>query len=328
MLNKITVSAPGKLMLFGEHAAVYGFPCIVTAVDQRLTLTLEPTNSDKITINAPELQLTGYAKNLADIGKGEIPKAAQIIEAAISVFHQKYPLKKGFTITTKCGFSPNYGFGSSSASAVTTIKALSALTSRNLDQSRIFKLAFAAVRLIQPKNSGFDVAAATWGGTLIYQLDHPVQELNFDLIQSNAAIIVGYTGVKADTPTLVGQVADKRNQNPVAVSRIFMAVSDIVTQAKVAMAGNDFVVLGKLMNFNQDYLRNLGVSSEKLETLISAAKNNGAYGAKLSGAGGGDCMIAIAPKAKVEQINREIEASGGEPVNVAIGAEGVKIENN
>ena len=89
------------------------------------------------------------------------------------------------------------------------------------------------------------------------------------------------------------------------------------------MIGGDWERVGKLMDFNQEYLRDLGVSSEKLEALISAAKAAGAWGAKLSGAGGGDCMIAVGPPGVKEAIRN----AGGEVVDVTVNAEGVRVES-
>jgi mevalonate kinase len=327
MKQQIKVSAPGKLMLFGEHAAVYGYPCIATAVNQRLSLTINILDNRDLILNAPELGLSAYAKNISDIGIGEIPKAAQIIESAVGCWNEKYPLKTGVEITTKCGFSPLYGFGSSSAAAVCAIKALSLITTKLIDNQEVFDLAFTAVRKIQPLNSGFDIATAVWGGTLLYQLNQKVIPIKFFGNNSTVSLMVGYTGIKADTPTLVKQVAELKKKNSQTVDRIFKAISEIVVQAKIAFLKSDFETIGKLMNFNQEYLRNLGSSSEKLEALIMAAKNAGAYGAKLSGAGGGDCMIALAPISRFKNVKEAIKTAGGEPVEATMEAEGLEYEN-
>jgi mevalonate kinase len=324
-MAQIQVTAPGKLMLFGEHAAVYGYPCIVTAVNQCLTLTLNSRDDNKFSLDAPDVSLINYVKDFFQVGLGDIPKAAQIIESAISVFNDVYPLKNGIALTTKCGFNPAYGLGSSSATAVITIASLAKLAQKNLVKSQIFNLSFSAVRKIQPNNSGFDVAAAIWGGTILYQINQEVVPLSFLTHDTEVSLIVGFTGIKADTPTLIEQVAQKRVQNPQVVGRIFAAITDIVNQVQIAIGKADYETVGKLMNFNQDYLRNLGVSSEKLEALIYAAKNTGAYGAKLSGAGGGDCMIAIAPNDKVDAIKQAIKSAGGEPLDISIDAPGVSV---
>ena len=139
-------------------------------------------------------------------------------------------------------------------------------------------------------------------------------------------LVVGYTGVKADTKTFIADVAAKRAREPEKVERIFAAIAKIVEEAKIKMLEGDWERVGRLMDFNQEYLRDLGVSSEKLEVLISAAKRAGAWGAKLSGAGGGDCMIVLGPRDKRDVIRKAIEGAGGEVINVSPNAEGVRIE--
>ena len=143
---------------------------------------------------------------------------------------------------------------------------------------------------------------------------------------SEMPLIVGYTGVKADTVTLVNQVAQKKEKNPEKVERIFQAITKLVDEAKSRILEGDWKRVGKLMDFNQEYLRDLGVSSEKLEAMISAAKKAGAWGAKLSGAGGGDCMIALGSNDKNEAIRQAIADAGGVVIGVRPNAPGVRTE--
>ena len=82
-MNKITVSAPGKLMLLGEHAVVYNHPCLVTAVDQRMRATVEVLGVPEFQLEAEDVKVTGYKKPLGELGVGDIPKGAQFVEIAI-----------------------------------------------------------------------------------------------------------------------------------------------------------------------------------------------------------------------------------------------------
>src|SRR5207302_1548779 len=125
MNTKITVSAPGKLMLFGEHAVVYGRPCIVTAVGQRMKATVELTNEPIFELNAPDVKVENYKKPISELGKGDIPKGAKFVEIAILNFTKKHKIKGGIKVTTKSEFNAQFGFGSSSASTVCVLKALS-----------------------------------------------------------------------------------------------------------------------------------------------------------------------------------------------------------
>ncbi len=142
-------------------------------------------------------------------------------------------------------------------------------------------------------------------------------------------LVIGYTGVKADTVTLMANVAEKMKAQPERVNRIYDAIAKLVEEAKSKMIEGDWERVGKLMDFNQEYLRDLGVSSEKLEALISAAKSAGAWGAKLSGAGGGDCMIALHPDGTSgkRRIEDAITKAGGQVIHPdLIGAQGARVE--
>jgi mevalonate kinase len=285
----MTISAPGKLMLFGEHAVVYGYPCIVTALSERLEVAISETD--------------------------DLPDDHRFVDAAIHAWGGG----RDILLSVKCAFSGCYGFGSSSAVTVATLKALKP----DADARRVFDAAYKIVLDIQGAGSGFDVAAATYGGTLYFVKGGKVIE---PLPVTDMPLIVGYTGVKADTKTLISDVAGKHAKEPEKVERIFGAIGKIVDDAKAQIVEGDWERVGRLMDFNQEYLRDLGASSEKLEALIKAAKTAGAYGAKLSGAGRGDCMIALAPADKREKVEEAITRAGGEVVHVTPNAPGVRIE--
>ena len=312
----ITVSAPGKLMLMGEHAVVYGFPSLVTAVDERLTVETEIVAEDRIAVDAPQ----GVDTRFVDEAVRQAQKAWSIPSG-------------GFRIKTQSNFSGKYGFGSSASVTVATLKALALLFKKDVAPRELFDLSFATVLVVQGVGSGFDVAVSVYGGTLYYTLGQKITELtqaryreSSDQTISELPLIVGYTGVKADTTTLIKQVAEKKEKNPEKLERIFQAITKLVEEAKKRMLEGDWERVGKLMEFNQEYLRDLGVSSEKLEALISAAKKAGAWGAKLSGAGGGDCMIALGPSDKRAAIQKAIADAGGEAIDVHPNAQGVRIE--
>jgi len=323
--QSITASAPGKLLLMGDHAVVYGYPSIVTAINERMFATVSLTEEKTFVLNAPNVNVTGYKKSLSDLGAGDVSVGARFVEVAVKNFHAAHPMNCGVTITIRSEFSSQYGFGSSSASTVSILKALSELFDRKLDNRQLFDLAYKTVLDIQGVGSGFDVAAAIWGGTLYFTGGGRVIE---PMEIGEIPLIVGYTGIKADTKTLIGTVAKLKEQYPEKVARIFQAIQKLVDEGKVRIEDGDWQRTGTLMNFNQDYLRDLGVSSEKLESLISAAKGAGAYGAKLSGAGGGDCMIALHPdgvKGKLV-VEKAITAVGGTVLTVSPNAEGVRVE--
>ncbi len=324
MNRKITVSAPGKLMLLGEHAVVYGSPCIVTAVSQRMKATVELTDNSIFELQAPDVKVADYKKPMANLGQGEIPKGAKFVEIAIKNFTTSHPISGGIKVTTASEFSSEFGFGSSSASTVCVIKALSELTGANLDKKDIFDLAYKTVLDIQSKGSGFDVAAATFGGTLYYITPGKVIEV---LDIDSLPLIVGYSGVKVDTVTIVNEVAKKSDKYPQVVENTYSQIEKLVEQAKVSLLNKDWVTLGELMNFNQGLLSFLGVEGRKLADMIYGARDQGAYGAKLSGAGMGDCMIALHPVQGKPAIEKGITDAGGKIIDVEANVEGVRVES-
>ena len=328
-IKKVTVSAPGKLMLLGEHAVVYNHPCLVTAVDQRMRATVEVNDKPILEINAPDVQISNYKKPMDQIGQGDIPKGAKFVEVAVSNilsrFRNKFGMteKNGLKITTTSEFSSQFGFGSSSASTVCTIKAISELLGLNLSQEEIFDLSYKTVLDIQGKGSGFDVAAAVYGGILYYVTGGKVIEpLKIDSLP----LIVGYSGVKADTVTLINKVKESFAKRQDRLNEIYNNIEDLVNSARAALIKKDWKKFGSLMNNNQELLGELGVSIEKLDRMVKGALEAGAYGAKLSGAGGGDCMIAISPNNKKKKVKKSIAKAGGEVINVATNAEGVRLE--
>lgn len=314
-------------MLLGEHAVVYGRPCIVTAVNQRMKATVELIDKPTFRLNAPDVQVLDYKKPMNQLGTDDIPKGAKFVEIAVTNFLIRHPERskrvEGLKITTKSEFSSQFGFGSSSASAVCVIKALSELTGTNLDNKSIFDLAFQTVLDIQGKGSGFDVAAAVYGGTLYFITPGKVIE---PIDVDSLPLIVGYSGIKADTVTLIDKVSQKAKRHPKVVENIYTDIGKLVEQAKQAISSKDFLKLGGLMDQNQKLLSSLGVSISRLDDMILAAKKAGAYGAKLSGAGGGDCMIALAPEDKIQAVKDGITFAGGQVIEVEVNAEGVKIE--
>jgi len=303
----ISTSAPGKLLLMGDHAVVYGGPCLVTAISERMTVTISPSPDDQVHFATPGISDTRFL--------------TAVLRAAEQYW--RMPIPK-LTIETSSAFSGNYGLGSSAAVTVAALFALSEYLEKSISSEKLFRLAHGVILDVQKVGSGFDVASAIWGGTIWYE---HLGKTIVPVVTRDMPLVVGFTGTKANTATMVSDVAKKYDSQKETVTRIFSAIEKLVFDAKEKMGEGDWERVGKLMDFNQEYLRDLGVSSEKLESLISAAKRAGAWGAKLSGAGGGDCMIALAPVNKRKQVEDAITAVGGQVIHISPNAPGVRRES-
>ncbi len=314
-------SAPGKLMLYGDHAVVHGKPCIVTAVDQRIFVSIEPRKDNRIIFSAPDLKFN-YETTTAQI-KGPHPKEAKFVLTAVHNFFEKFGVRSGLDIKTKADISGKFGFGSSSASTVAALKALGEAFNRQLPEKQVFELAYKTVLDIQGVGSGFDVAAAVWGGTLLYTKGQAVEVRKLNV--EKFPLAVGWTGVKADTAELVKQVSNWIKARPEHGTAFLEKSDGAVREAQKALERGDWKTAGETMNRNQELLEAAGVSSNELRALIAAARGAGAWGAKLSGAGGGDSMVALVPDER--KFSEVVRKAGGTPIPVRVNAEGVRLEN-
>lgn len=280
---KIKMYAAGKLMLLGEHAVVYNRPCLVMAVDKSLTIAVSESKT--------------RSKNESVFAKAVIDKFS----------HDFGEIKvKIKTIKT---FGSEYGLGSSAAVTVALAKALFKLKQIKVGQKELFDFCYQIVKQVQGVGSGFDLAAAIYGGVVYFVTGgEKIEKLKI----KELPIVVGYSGVKADTATMIKKIAKKIKQDFLNES------TKIVNQARMQMEQRNWPELGKLMNRNQEILQQLGVSTPKLDKMIEASLKVGAWGAKLSGAGGGDCMIALVDNEKKAAVEKAIKVAGGEILKIKL----------
>lgn len=322
-MRSVVVSAPGKLMLLGEHAVVYDRPCIVTAIDRRMKVRLSVIKDEVLEVESPKVGIVHYRKLMRDLGMETNGHKVKFVELGVKHFREKFPFGGGVRIETLSEFSCNFGFGSSATITVCVIKALAELFGKKLSNKEIFDLAYKTVLAVQGRGSGFDVASAVFGGTLYFWTGGEVIER---LTFGHLPLVIGYTGIKADTVSLIKQVEELRKKDYGKVEGIFDEISVLVKKAKEAIVRSDWKQLGDLMNRDEELLEKLGVGGEKLSLLIKTSLQAGAFGAKLSGAGVGDCMVVLVPEEKKNDVCRAISQAGGEVVEVELGVEGVRIE--
>ena len=308
-------------MLLGEHAVVYGRPCLVTAIDRRVWVTVESTEDGLVHFSAPALGVDDWAVPVAKVEAADPPASVRFLHAVVRCVAQRHGLPDGLRVETHSGFSDELGLGSSAAVTVATATALSGLLGLELSKTELFALAYEAVRAVQGVGSGFDLAASLYGGTLYYRCDGPeIVPLSADSL----SLVVGYSGTKADTVSLVHRVAQRREGQPGLIEGLFDGIARLVEEGRQALATCDWQRLGQTMHLSQSLLDALGVSTPKLAQLVRVAEGAGAYGAKLSGAGGGDCMIALVSEERRHQVAAAIEGVGGEVIPLHTGAAGVR----
>lgn len=302
---KIVSSAPGKLILMGEHAVVYGYPCIVTAVDKRLYVEVEKVSAGEDKFITPQV------------------KGHRFLKETVVFFKEKYKIKDSLKILTRGDFSHKVGLGSSSAVIVATFNALANLFKITLTKKELFEISHEVNLKIQKVGSGFDIAATSYGGTQYFiKGGKVIQPLNLQRLP----LVIGYSGLKADTPTLIKQVNKQYQENKKKTVLIFNQIKILVDQGKDELVKSNFEKFGVLMTKNHMLLKDLKVSSLKLDKMVEVALEAGAWGAKLSGAGGGDCMVALTPENRIKEVERAIVKIGGEIIRANVNSQGVRIE--
>jgi mevalonate kinase len=322
----VEASAPAKVILFGEHFVVYDEPAIVLAINKRAHTQATLRRDNKIYINSHELEASGFFKGKhfqAEKGGKEAEKRLQPIRTIIQRILERSNEKVGVNVEVASSIPVAVGLGSSAAVAASVAAAVSHLLGVSLSKKDIFQLAKEAERLIHGTPSGIDPAIATYGGVLLFRRDK-----GFELLQvkTDVPLIIGNTGIQRSTGELVALVRKRRDRYPKILEPIIKAGGEITRKAMEPLREGDLAALGELMNINQALLSAVGVSNESLERLIHAARNAGALGAKLTGGGGGGCMIALAGRDKLEQIADAIEKAGGTAFTAQKTDEGVKIE--
>ncbi|MEO0561445.1 MAG: mevalonate kinase [Chloroflexota bacterium] len=316
----VTATAPGKLMLLGEHAVVYDQPCLVTTVDLRYTATVEHTEASEVRISTPQLDAERVVP--LDVVGEDVPRETAFVEAVIARFRNAFGVDGGIQLTTD-GPTLSYGLGSSSAVTVATAAALASLHQVTLEPRALFDLCYGAVLDVQGSGSGYDVASAVYGGTLYYRrVDRTIEPLDV----ATLPLVVGYSGSKVGTVGLVQSVRDRRARFPGLVDALFATAGDAVETARDAIAIGDWATFGEIADIAQGVTDGLGVNTGRLSRLVYAARDAGALGAKLSGAGGGDCMFAVAPAERRDAVEAALTAAEAEIVRLPLGGAGVRIE--
>lgn len=281
-------SASAKIILFGEHAVVYGHPAVAIPIQDVRTssaISIDAAVNDPV-IEAKDLKIEtplGEASQLESIA--HISKTIELIDDKIV----KLP-KSGWRLTIWSKIPIGRGLGSSAATSIAIIRALTKAMMKVITPKDLINYSFELEKIHHGTPSGIDNTVISLEKPILFRKDHEPSAIN----PGNMFFIVGDTGISKKTGDIVAQVAEARNKNSEQVDRWFTRIGQIARDGALALKDGDAKRLGKLMDENQNLLQRIGVSSPELERLINTAKMRGALGAKLCGAGKGGCMVAVA----------------------------------
>ena len=325
MPQNLTVSAPAKLFLLGEHAVVFDGACIITAVSARLYVSLSRSQDTTLTLHAPDVGLANYQKPIADVlASPEKAGNSRFVESCLAVFNERYSIQSGLHITTRTEFNPDLGIGSSSAVVAATLFGLAQLYEVDLTHAELLELGIEAIQRVQNLGSGADLAVAVYGGTIYYvnRIPRSVTPLPADKLPVFAA----WSGSKVSTVNLVKEVEKLYARHPTIISPLIDTMLEIVEAGKKAILDEDWATVGELMNIQHGLLNALGVDTASLANIVFSARASGALGAKLSGAGGGDCVVILTTPTEYQSIQKKLAQAGLHIIDYTLNADGVRLE--
>lgn len=321
-----TVTSPGQFFLYGEHGVVYNQPALIASTDLVVRSNFKKTDDSEFMIKSEDLGKVEGSITKKDSQwnisgkKGDIGKLKYVISAAEKTFNY---IEKGdgIKISISSDIPPSSGLGSSSAVTTATIAGVSSLLNEELDRREIIKLAYQTEKEIQGFASKAGVSAATMGGCLSIKQNEIIPLNNFPQLK----IVIGYTGNQSQTEKVIREVKRRMENRPNIYGPIIEGIGRNAREGIDAFKEADIAKLGTLMNVNQNLLESLGISTLQLEEIIEKAKYSGATGAKITGSGGGGCMIAM-DKGNEKEIKSSINNKAHSSFITEIGGERLNIE--
>ncbi len=308
-------SAPGKIILFGEHFVVHGTRAVVGAINKRVTITSEKNDTAAISISSSLGKATIPITEEVDTVEKKFRPFFFIAKAVIS----DHNFKNGITMDIQSDIPIGAGLGSSSACCVAAAASVSNLFAKP-ETSAVLDLAIDAERTIFPNTSGADCTVSTLGGIIEYQKESdpkPIKtEHNFDFVVVNSQKM-------HNTDTVVSRVNQFKNDNTDTFSELCTEEDKLITKAIDSLQTFDLETIGKCMSQNQIFLERIGVSNDLLLGIVKSIEAE-TFGAKLTGAGDGGCVIALTDKTKKDSVVENMSAKY-ETYPVAIEKTGMQV---
>jgi mevalonate kinase len=304
-----SASAPGKIILFGEHAVVYGRPALAVPVTQ-VHADVEVTDALRagVRVDAPDVGLNAELHTLAHTDA--LRNAIENVFRALGISTPPYlNIKINSTIPVASGL------GSGAAVSVAIIRALSAHFGHTLNNEQVSALVYETEKLHHGTPSGIDNTVVTYARPVYFMRGQPIETFHAGRAFT---IVIGDTGIPAPTRESVGGVRKLWEADKKRWEKTFSKVGTVVQLARKAIETGETGKLGTLMDENHALLQEMTVSSPELDKLVLMARAAGAEGAKLSGGGRGGNMIALVRPERAEQVADALMAVGAKRTLVTV----------
>ena len=291
----------GKIILLGEHAVVYGKPGLAAGLARGAHACAAPAS--EATLSVAPWGVEVRAAHAAATPDGEMLR--QAFAALLARYDGPAPsMRVEATVELPSGA----GLGASAALSVAIVRALDDALGIARDDDQVAELALAAERVFHGDPSGLDTALAAHGGVALFRKGQSLERVR---VRQPAWFVVAHSGESASTKQTVASVARQRERAPAKVNQVLDAIEEVVLNGRTALEDGELGRLGQLMELNHKLLNALLLSTSRLEAMCTTAREAGALGAKLTGGGGGGCMIALtADAAGAEKVRAALAATG------------------
>ena len=290
---KSIASAPGKIILFGEHFVVHGTKAILAAIDKRVTVTSAFTDNNIIRVNSELGTLNVPVSSPYEEVKSEFRPFVYLANEMITSNQNV----NGLEITINSDIPIGVGLGSSSACCVAATASISGLF-KEVSSEENLKMSIEAEKTIFPDTSGADCTVCTYGGIIEYDKINGSKK-NTDA--SNLNLLITNSMIPHSTKRSVEKVSKFKEDDEERFSQLCALETKLIDEVNIALKNKDLITLGLKMSENQKYLEEIQVSNDTLRGMIDSLKEI-SLGAKITGAGDGGCVIALVKDENLDKV--------------------------
>jgi len=285
---------------------VHGAWALAAALPRRVRVTVVPSSRFEV---------------ISDLFKREESPELVPVSRVVEGMAREFSLRPAVRVTITSDVPGGAGLGSSAATMVAVAAAFSKLNSLGLKVDELVNCAMVGEQSVHGRPSGIDPAVCAQGGVILFRTGAAPKKISFE---GSRSLILSYSGINRNTKGQIGHVSRMKDRYPGIFDSLAGGIGELSLRASEMLQSENMNGLGTLLTVNHAVLMSLGVSNETLDEIVDLLLTTGSYGAKLTGAGGGGSVLAVAPEGKEKSIVSGLSARGFETFRVKIPVEGVK----